>query len=84
MLFRSVLDEATSALDAETENAITKTLDNLRDKITLIVIAHRLATVRNSDLVVYLDKGTIRATGSFDYVRSKVKNFDTQAKLMGL
>jgi ABC-type bacteriocin/lantibiotic exporter with double-glycine peptidase domain len=44
-----VLDEATSALDAETERIITETLDSLAGDVTLIVIAHRLATVRHCD-----------------------------------
>ena len=79
-----VLDEATSALDAETERLITETLDNLIGDVTLIVIAHRLATVRHCDRIVYLDSGRIAGIGTFDEVRAAVPNFDRQAALLGL
>jgi ABC-type multidrug transport system fused ATPase/permease subunit len=79
-----VLDEATSALDAETEAAITGTLAELRGKVTTVVIAHRLATVRNSDEVVYVEGGRVLARGSFEDVRRQVSRFDETAKLLGL
>ena len=79
-----VLDEATSALDAETEKAITDTLDSLVGEVTLIVIAHRLATVRNCNQVIYLHDGQIASSGSFEQVRSAVPDFDSQAKILGL
>jgi ATP-binding cassette subfamily C protein len=50
----------------------------------VITIAHRLSTVKDADLVVYMEKGNIIATGSFQEVRERVKNFDRQANLMGL
>lgn len=49
-----VLDEATSSLDVETEHAVTQELDWLEGDVTLIVVAHRLATIRNCDQVAYL------------------------------
>lgn len=79
-----VMDEATSALDASTEDDITKTLRELKKKMTLITIAHRLSTVREADRVIYLNKGCIEAVGTFEEVRTKVPNFDKQANLMGL
>ena len=79
-----VLDEATSALDGETEIQITEAINQLKGSTTIIIIAHRLSTVREADLVVYMDQGKIVATGSFDELRSKVANFDNQARLMGL
>lgn len=79
-----VLDEATSALDAETERTITETLDSLAGDVTLIVIAHRLATVRHSDQVIYLENGRISGSGTFSEVRSAVPDFDRQAALLGL
>lgn len=79
-----VLDEATSALDAETEKAITETLEGFVGEVTLIVIAHRLATIRNCNQVIYLEAGRIRSSGSFDSVRRSVPNFDTQARILGL
>jgi ABC-type multidrug transport system fused ATPase/permease subunit len=79
-----VLDEATSALDGETEAAISKAVQDLRGNVTVIMIAHRLSTVRNADSVIYMDRGQIKSIGTFEEVRSKVPDFDRQAKLMGL
>lgn len=78
-----VLDEATSALDSLSEVEISELLGGLKGKKTVIVIAHRLATVVNADIVVYLDKGRIIAKGSFDYVRSTVPDFDFAARANG-
>ena len=50
----------------------------------VIVVAHRLATVRRADLVIYLENGAIKAQGSFNEVRKLVPDFDSQAQLMGL
>jgi ABC-type multidrug transport system fused ATPase/permease subunit len=79
-----ILDEATSSLDGKTEQEISKALSMLSGKVTIIVIAHRLVTVRQADKVVYLSNGKIEAIGSFDEVRSQVKDFDEQARLLGL
>lgn len=79
-----VLDEATSSLDAETEASISTAINGLRGSTTILMIAHRLSTVRNADLVVYLDAGKVLAAGSFEQVRTAVPNFERQAKLMGL
>lgn len=79
-----VLDEATSSLDGETEAGISEAINSLRGVTTVLMIAHRLTTVRNADIVVYMDHGKVSAIGTFDEVRSIVPNFDLQAKLMGL
>jgi ABC-type bacteriocin/lantibiotic exporter with double-glycine peptidase domain len=79
-----VLDEATSSLDSVTENDITSTLAELRGKTTMITIAHRLSTVRNADVVIYLEEGNIIASGTFEQVRKLVPNFEKQANLMGI
>ena len=79
-----VLDEATSALDAETERAIVQTLDELEGDVTTITVAHRLATVRRADQLIYLEHGRIAAHGSFEEVRSQAPDFDRQAALLGL
>ena len=79
-----VLDEATSALDAETEQAIAMTLRELEGTVTTVTIAHRLATIRHCDLVVYLEAGRIVASGSFTDVRGLAPQFDQQARLLGL
>ena len=79
-----VFDEATSALDSETESVISETIYSMRGETTVILIAHRLSTVQNADLVIYLDSGSVSASGTFDEVRKKLPNFDKQSKLMGL
>lgn len=79
-----VLDEATSALDGMTEEIITNSISELKGIVTVIVIAHRLSTVRDADRVLYLQEGKVIAEGRFDDVRNSVPNFDKQAKLMGL
>ena len=79
-----VLDEATSALDAETEQAIAQTLQELEGTVTTVTIAHRLATIRHCDLVVYLEGGRVQAQGSFSEVRAQAPQFDRQAQLLGL
>lgn len=79
-----VLDEATSALDAETEAAITEMLKEMGDGVTKVIIAHRLSTVRNAEVVVYLEDGGARAQGTFDEVCQLVPALQRQAELMGL
>ena len=79
-----VLDEATSALDGQTELDISRAINDLKGNVTVVMIAHRLSTVRNSDLVVYMDKGRVLSRGNFEEVRNEVPDFDRQAQLMGL
>ena len=79
-----VLDEATSALDVVTEQSVNAALMGLEGEVTLIVIAHRLATIRHCRKVAYLDKGLLKAVGSFGEVRTKQPDFDKQAGLSGL
>jgi ATP-binding cassette, subfamily B, bacterial PglK len=79
-----ILDEATSALDAETEIAVTDSMRELKGESTVIVIAHRLSTVRNADSVAYIENGKLISRGSFESVRSEVKDFDKNAELSGL
>jgi len=79
-----ILDESTSALDAQTEAQVSKALEKIPYDVTKVIIAHRLSTVRNADLVVYLENGQIVSTGTFNEVRAEVPDFDSQAKLMGI
>jgi ATP-binding cassette subfamily C protein len=79
-----VLDEATSSLDSETESELSGSIQALKGSSTIIMIAHRLSTIRQANKVVYLHEGQIQAVGTFEEVRSRVPNFDNQAKLMGL
>ena len=61
-----LLDEATSALDAFTEVRIQKVLDELRQKRTTIVIAHRLSTVKTADKIFVIEEGNIVEQGKHD------------------
>lgn len=79
-----VLDEATSALDSETEVLVSETLESLSAEVTTITVAHRLATIRQADIVVYLENGHIVASGTFDEVRQSSAAFNHQAELLGL
>jgi ABC-type multidrug transport system fused ATPase/permease subunit len=79
-----VLDEATSSLDGKTESEVSKAIQALKGRVTVIMIAHRLSTVRTADVVCYLESGELLAAGTFEHVRREIPEFDQQAKLMGL
>lgn len=64
-----ILDEATSALDSETEHRFGQALERLHGSLTVIVVAHRLSTVRNADQIVFLERGRVTSVGTFDEVR---------------
>ena len=70
-----VLDEATSALDNVTEHEIAQTLGSLRGRMTIIVVAHRLSTVRGADELVFLESGAVAASGTFEEVRAANADF---------
>jgi subfamily B ATP-binding cassette protein MsbA len=60
-----ILDEATSALDSETEQAIQKNIDDLKGEYTILIIAHRIATVKNANRIVVMKSGEITEIGTF-------------------
>jgi ABC-type multidrug transport system fused ATPase/permease subunit len=70
-----VLDEATSALDTVTEKAVMDAIEILAQQKTIIIIAHRLSTVRGCDKVVLLEKGKIAAAGSFEELKQQNDQF---------
>lgn len=76
-----ILDEATSALDNETEYKITKTIERISKDITVIIVAHRLSTVRNVDQLVYLSNGQIANQGTFAEVQRANAEFANLVKL---
>jgi ABC-type bacteriocin/lantibiotic exporter with double-glycine peptidase domain len=79
-----LLDEATSSLDAKTEVQVTEAIQGLKGKVTVVLIAHRLSSIRNADKVIYMRGGKLIASGKFDEVRRLVPDFDEDANLMGL
>jgi ABC-type multidrug transport system fused ATPase/permease subunit len=79
-----VLDEATSALDGSTEASISEAIHGLKGGVTIVMIAHRLSTVKESDVIHYLDEGKLVMSGSFEDLRKSIPEFDKQAKLMGI
>lgn len=87
-LFRDVelliMDEATSALDSETENFIRESLENLKGKITIIAIAHRLSTVKTADRLFLMDKGKIVQYGNFEQLKDKSTYFRRLTELQGM
>lgn len=70
-----VLDEATAALDNATERKISQTIDSLSGAMTIILVAHRLSTVKNADKVVFMSDGRIEAEGSFAEVEQQNAEF---------
>jgi ABC-type multidrug transport system fused ATPase/permease subunit len=79
-----ILDEATSALDAVNEFEVSKALQSLSNSISVIVVAHRLATVREADKIIYIENGRKLSEGTFEQVRNEIPNFNLQAELWGL
>jgi ATP-binding cassette, subfamily B, bacterial PglK len=79
-----VMDEATSALDADSENEINKALDEMRGKVTVILIAHRLNTVQRSDVVFLIENGKISATGTFQELQKNNETVQNLANLMSI
>ena len=71
-----ILDEATSALDNQTEQAVMDAVNNLGKKITIILIAHRLNTVKDCDIIFKLDKGQLIGKGTFKDLIENNKNYN--------
>lgn len=79
-----VLDEATSALDVETEARVKAAVDALRKDRTTFIIAHRLSTVRDADLVLFMDQGRIVEKGTFDELSLRGGRFTSLLRASGL
>jgi ATP-binding cassette subfamily C protein len=79
-----VMDEATSALDAESENEINKALEQMRGKVTVILIAHRLNTIQRSDTVFLMEDGKITDSGTFPELLRSNSTVQNLAKLMAI
>ncbi|QDB99445.1 MULTISPECIES: glucan ABC transporter ATP-binding protein/ permease [Phyllobacteriaceae] len=79
-----VLDEATSALDVETEGRVKEAIDDLRRDRTTFIIAHRLSTVRDADLVIFMDKGQVVEQGGFVELSMRNGRFASLLRAGGL
>lgn len=79
-----IMDEATSALDSETEKTIQESIEALQGQYTLVIVAHRLATIRNVDRVVYMHKGVVEREGSFEDLMLNLPRFRKMVELQEL
>ena len=68
-----LFDEATSALDNESQDYIKKTIDNLAKDHTIVIVAHRLSTIVDADVINVIDKGKLEATGTHEELLKKSK-----------
>lgn len=79
-----VMDEATSALDSRTEAAVTESIARLDGDVTVIVVAHRLATIKHADRIFFLRHGELAGSGTFAELVKRFPDFAEQAQLAGL
>lgn len=79
-----IMDEATSALDSETERAIQESMDALKGNYTILMVAHRLSTIRNADRVVMMNKGKIENIGTFEELFNTSPMFKKMIELQEL
>jgi ABC-type multidrug transport system fused ATPase/permease subunit len=70
-----VLDEATSALDGSMEKNITDHLNSLKKYATIVIVAHRLSSIKTADVIIYLDSGKIKGAGNFLDLQNKLPDF---------
>ena len=79
-----VLDEGTSSLDGNTEKYVTDYLFSLKGKVTIIIVAHRLSSIKMADTIYYLEEGEIKGSGRFNVLQESLPNFAAQVKNMSL
>lgn len=79
-----ILDEATSALDSETEKAIQDNIDSLKGYYTILIVAHRLSTIKNANRIVFMNEGKISQIGAFNELITKVPHFKRMVELQDL
>ena len=76
-----IFDEATSSLDGLTEEAVIKSINNIQNIKTVVIVAHRLASVKNCHIIYFIDKGKIVDSGTFDELINKNELFRRMAKI---
>ncbi|WP_286755656.1 ABC transporter ATP-binding protein [Roseivirga sp. UBA838] len=79
-----IMDEATSALDSETEEAIKSNIDKLKGKYTIVMVAHRLSTIKNADVVVLMESGRVVDFGAYDVLLERSTRFRRMVQLQEL
>jgi ATP-binding cassette subfamily C protein len=79
-----VLDEGTSSLDGNTEKHVTDYLFSLKGKVTIIIVAHRLSSIKMADNIYYLEEGEIKGSGKFNELQESLPSFAAQVKNMSL
>lgn len=79
-----VMDEATSALDVKTEAEVNEAIASLRGSTTILLVAHRLSTIKQADKIFYMQGGAVVAQGTFEELVEQVPDFAHQAELSGL
>jgi len=76
-----LMDEATSALDSETEKTIQENIEALQGQYTIVIIAHRLSTVKNADQIMLLKQGRIDRIGRFEEMLESSPSFRKMVEL---
>jgi ATP-binding cassette, subfamily B, bacterial PglK len=77
-----VFDEATSALDSTTESAVMNSIDALKNDLTILIVAHRVSTLRHCDIIVELDHGRIAMQGTYEQLVDRSPSFKGMAKIV--
>jgi subfamily B ATP-binding cassette protein MsbA len=79
-----IMDEATSALDSETEKAIQDNIDALKGQYTILIVAHRLSTIKNADRIVLMNNGEIEQAGTYQQLTESTPMFKRMVTLQEL
>ncbi|MBS9525593.1 ABC transporter ATP-binding protein [Litoribacter alkaliphilus] len=79
-----VMDEATSALDVETEIKIQESVEKLKGKMTILIVAHRLSTIKNADQVILLENGEFEGMGTFKSLINISEKFKNSVALQNI
>lgn len=79
-----IMDEATSALDSETEKAIQDNIDALKGQYTILIVAHRLSTIKNADRIVLMNNGEIEQAGTYQQLTQNAPMFKRMVALQEL
>ena len=79
-----IMDEPTSSLDAASENIVTETLNSIKKDVIIVIVAHRLSTIRDVDRIIYLKEGVILGDGNFEMLKKNSTHFEKDAELQGL